>query len=261
MIRRGLKSERERGCRRRAASLIFALILCACDQGVDAVATADNNTAAALPAWPENKAAAAMTATGPHGEKDPHAALTPAKHIQVALRHLREGRAPQALQTVDKAISRHPNNAELRALRGSLHLAGGDYTLALADLDTALNKTPDRPAWLVNRAQVYEKFNRRDAALVDLNRAIAIKPDFLPARFNRGTIYFNMSDLQAALTDFNQCIATDPHTPAPYFNRAAVHDALDNRAEAVADIERFLQLSDNQQWNAKAQELLALWRR
>ena len=66
-------------------------------------------------------------------------------------------------------------------------------------------------------------------------------------------------DLAGARTDFDHCIAVDPHLPAPYFNRAAVLDALGERPAAVEDIERFLQVSDNEAWRQQAQQLLDVW--
>ena len=82
----------------------------------------------------------------------------------------------------------------------------------------------------------------------------------LPARFNRGAIRYSSGEFEAALEDFDYCVAVDPHDAAPYFNRAATRDALGDRAGAVTDLERFLQLTDNPQWRDTASDLLARWR-
>ena len=51
----------------------------------------------------------------------------------------------------------------------------------------------------------------------------------------------------------------DPHAPSPYFNRAAVYDAMNKRKEAVADINRFMELTDNENWKQSAQDILKAW--
>ncbi|MBT8129459.1 MAG: tetratricopeptide repeat protein, partial [Gammaproteobacteria bacterium] len=96
--------------------------------------------------------------TGPHGAYDPHAALTPEKHIQVALQHKQEGRLSEAMRTLTMAILQHGENKDLYAVRGSLYLEQGQPTEALRDLEKALKLAPDDSELLTNRAQVYRQF-------------------------------------------------------------------------------------------------------
>ena len=196
---------------------------------------------------------------GAHGRKDPHAALSAEKLIQVALQHHAEGRSAEAINTLNEAIAKH-NDAKLYAVRGSLLLEQGRVSKALPDLEKSLELKPDDPLTLTNRAQAYRQFGRIAESLADLNRAIELDPDLIAARFNRGAIHYSSEEHEAALHDFDHCIAVDPHNPAPYFNRAAVHDALGRRDAAVADLNRFLELSDNETWNKTAKDLLQRWK-
>ncbi len=98
--------------------------------------------------------------TGPHGAYDPHAALTPEKHIQVALQHKQEGRLSEAMRTLTMAILQHGDHKDLYAVRGSIFLEQDQPTEALGDLEKALKLAPDDSALLVNRAQVYRQFGR-----------------------------------------------------------------------------------------------------
>ena len=196
---------------------------------------------------------------GPHGAYDPHATLTLEKHIQVALQHKQEGRLNEAMRTLTMAILQHGDNKELYAVRGSIYLEQGQATEALGDIEKALKIDPDDSELLTNRAQVYRQFGQIQQALADLNRAIELNPELVAARFNRGAIYYSSEEFEQALHDFDQCIATDPHTAAPYFNRASANHALGDVAAARADLERFIQLSENEQWKATARELLQRW--
>lgn len=196
---------------------------------------------------------------GPHGQHDPHATLSPEAMIKVALQHQQEGRAALALQTLDEAIDRNDRHADLRAVRGSILLSMGQVARALKDLELAVKWKPDDPGALTNRAQAYRGFGREQEALADLGRALELNPDLLAARFNRGAMRHARGDYQAALVDFDHCVAIDPHSPAAYFNRASTYEALGRRADAIADVIRFRELTDNPEWQKTADELLKAW--
>ncbi len=197
----------------------------------------------------------------PHGASyDPHGKLDADTQIEIALKHKAEGRPQETLHTLSMAIDQHPDHARLYAVRGSLLLQEGRVSPALADLEKAVTLDPADAEALTNRAQAYRQFGRTDRALADLDRAVALDPDLLAARFNRGAMRYVERDLNGAREDFDYCIALDPHLPGPYFNRAAVRDALGERDAAISDLERFLQISQNEVWNAQAREMLEVLR-
>ncbi len=201
----------------------------------------------------------ASVVRGPHGQYNPHATLGPESLIKVALQHQQEGRTPLAMQTLDEAIARYGDNADLYAVRGSLYLQQQKYANALEDLEKAATLAPKDARILVNRAQAYLQFGRKKEAMADLDRAIELQPDNLSARFNRGVLRVKAARNQEALQDFDRCIAVDPHTPAPYFNRAMVYDILGRRKDAEADLKRFIELSKNEKWKQSAQAILKRW--
>ena len=62
-----------------------------------------------------------------------------------------------------------------------------------------------------------------------------------------------MNGLPAAL------FVIDPHNAGPYFNRASAEDALGNRTAAIADMQRFLELANDEEWRETGQRLLDDW--
>ena len=196
---------------------------------------------------------------GPHKSHDPHSSLTAEKHIQVALQHKQEGRMFEAIQSLSMAIPKYSDNKDLYAVRASLYMEQGQPAAALQDLQQALKLAPDDAVLLTNRAQVYRQFGQIREALTDLNKAISLNPDLLPARFNRGAIYYSSGDYQLALEDFDLCVAIDPHVAGPYFNRASTKQELGDTVGAKNDLNRFIQLSDSEQWKSTAQDLLKRW--
>jgi tetratricopeptide (TPR) repeat protein len=236
-----------------------------CDRAVSDPVTESRSAAKTMaqssPPAPKPALSSPAAASGrPHGARDPHGALTPDKHLQVALKHKVDGRPGEAMDVLARAIAAYPEHAGLLSARGALYLEQKRYSAALSDLEAAARLAPTDPAVLTNRAQAYRQFGRIDDALADLDRAIKIKPNFIPAHFNRGTVLFTRGNYRQALDDFDRCIAVDPHAAAPYFNRAMTQDALGEVARAIADLERFLQIADNEKWKGAAREILARWR-
>lgn len=196
----------------------------------------------------------------PHQGGDPHGQLNAEQLARVAIRHLDEARPMEAMGTLNKALGNFPDDSQLFAVRSQAHAMTGQFSEALTDIEQALKKAPDNPHYLVNRAMLYSKFDRDTDALEDLDRAIALQPGFIAGHFNRGALRYIREDYAGALEDFEQCIALDPHTAAPYFNRAAVYDAMGMPTEAIADLERFMQLTDSEAWMQTARNLLKQWR-
>lgn len=200
-----------------------------------------------------------VTPGRPHGQHDPHGALGAQQMMRIALQHQAEGRPVEALKTLDDAIMRFARDGELRAIRGSLLLSFGRVARALEDLELAVKLRPKDAAIYTNRAQAYRGFGREDEALADLDKAIALDGGLLAARFNRGAMLHARGEYDKALVDFDQCVAIDPHAPAAYFNRASTYEALGRRADAVADLKRFRELTDNPQWQQAADDLMKAW--
>ncbi|HED17245.1 MAG TPA: tetratricopeptide repeat protein [Gammaproteobacteria bacterium] len=247
-------------------AIFIAVGLGSCEAGPDSPATNKISTDGPVvqpvsqPAIPQSTVKQTSSKrSGAHSRRDPHAQLTPDKQLQVALQHLAEGRTQLAMNTLNQAIGNYPDSAELYGVRGSLFLEQGSSAAALADLNRAVELAPHNPAFLNNRAQAFRRFERTKEALADLDHAIELDSHFVAARFNRGTIAFNAGKYSQAMTDFDACVAADPQSAAPYFNRASVHDAMGHRELAIADLNRFLEIADSEQWKNVAKALLLKW--
>ena len=194
-----------------------------------------------------------------HVGPNPHATLSSEQHIAVAMQHADEGRMAEALDVLTRAIAGNPNDPSLIGTRGSLLLAEDRVFDALVDLEKAVSLAPDAPLLLINRSQAYRKFNRPQEAMADLDKAVALSPELVPARFNRGVLLYAEAKYKEALADFDVCVEVAPETAGPYFNRAITRDAMGDHAGAVRDMNRFLELSDNPEWNETARETMAKW--
>ena len=194
-----------------------------------------------------------------HLGPNPHATLSSKQHIAVAMQHADEGRMAEALDVLTRAIAASPNDPSLIGTRGSLLLAQDRVFDALVDLEKAVTLAPDSALLLINRSQAYRKFNRPQEAMADLDKAVALEPKLVPARFNRGVLLYGEAKYKEALADFDVCVQVAPDTAGPYFNRAITRDAMGDQAGAVGDMNKFLELSDNPEWNKMARDTMAKW--
>ncbi len=198
-------------------------------------------------------------ASAMHRGPNPHRALTPFQHMEVAAQHLQAQRIPQALATLSQALSQYPENAELYNMRAGIERGQNDIGSALADMEQAVRLAPDNPLYLMSRAQLYLQFQRSDEALKDFDRAVELAPDSIPVRFNRGALLANLGREADALKDFNRIIELQPKLPASWFNRGAMNHALGHRTQARQDIQTFIELSAEPKWQQAGRDLLKAW--
>lgn len=202
-----------------------------------------------------------LSGNEPHRGPNPHAQLSSEQHIAVALQHAEEGRMEEALDILARAIIVNPNDASLIGALGGLLLAQDRVLEALDYLEEAVALAPDSALLLVNRSQAYRKLNRHQDAMDDLNKAVALSPMLVPARFNRGALLYDEAKYREALADFDVCIQVAPETAGPYFNRAVTRNTLGDQAGAVSDMNRFIEISDNPEWNKVAKDTLNDWKK
>lgn len=242
----------------------FALILLtACSENATQNPTTETTVGSAQktqqPARQYEETPSSLSGSDRHAGPNPHAMLSAEQHIAVAMQHAEEGRSEEALDILTRAIIANPNDPSLIGTRGSLLLSQDRVYEALVDLEQAVNLAPGSALLLVNRSQAYRKFNRYEDAMADLDKAIAIDPDLVPARFNRGSLLYGEARYQEALADFDVAIQIESETAGPYFNRAITRDALNDRAGALSDMNRFIELSDNSEWEKVARETMEKW--
>ena len=84
-----------------------------------------------------------------------------------------------------------------------------------------------------------------DAAVRRFTRAYELDPNLREARLDRGIIYFReMTRYEDALADFNALLEEDGEYGPALLNRAMVYQEQGHYQQALADLERFLSLPD-----------------
>lgn len=113
---------------------------------------------------------------------------------------------------------------------------------------------------LTRRSQLYALAFRFDEAIADMDAAITLDPDNPYLYVERGQRILLLYQWDRALTDYNHAIELDPEYADAYYYRgilyASVPEGFDARAEAVADFQRYLDLSPDGAHTEDAQRYL-----
>jgi predicted O-linked N-acetylglucosamine transferase (SPINDLY family) len=155
-----------------------------------------------------------------------------ARHL-LGMLQLQQGRAGEALASLDAALANAPGTPAILAGRGLALQANGRLDEALASFDRAVAAAPgDATAWY-NRGMLLRQMKRPEAALQSYERALAIRPDDIKILNNRGNIFLDLQRHSEALDSFEKGLALKPGDAALAANRAAVLFALGRFAEAL----------------------------
>lgn len=153
----------------------------------------------------------------------------------------------------------HPKSAKLYAERANLFVLMKKTTQALSDISMAVDLDPKNSDYHTNKSQLLRQFKRNKDALLEIQKAIELDPSSVGAHFNRGALLFNMNNFQKALEDFTFCIDARPEVGPPYFNRAFTYEQLHDIKSASADLKKFQEISDNEEWKKIAQGKIDEW--
>lgn len=119
-------------------------------------------------------------------------------------RHL--GNLEGALEDFDKALTLAPENAGLHNDLGLAKADSGDLAGAIASYDTALRLAPDAALTWNNRSFAKRLNGDADGALKDATMALQLNPSYARAYLNRGLCLYNLREWEDALADLEKSV-------------------------------------------------------
>ncbi|MGW6497516.1 tetratricopeptide repeat protein [Nonomuraea angiospora] len=149
-----------------------------------------------------------------------------------------------ALRDLDHAIELSVAFTDAYYNRADLRLDLGEEEAALADLDTVLDIDPDYTEALLNRAALLIGAGDLDRAAADLDRGLALRPEHAHLWSAKGLLRSEQGDEAGALECYATALRLDPDLVEVYGNRAVLHFTAGRAAEAVADLDRAIELRD-----------------
>lgn len=160
------------------------------------------------------------------------------------------GRFDEALADLDRAIDIEPASAWTISQRAETYRLTKRYDKALADFDRAVDLDMEGDAWTIGgRGQTLIEVRRYDEALADFNRAIELDADLAWLFAYRGVCHRLSGRLDESLTDLNQALEMSPDSYGYALGqRGATYRELKRYAEALADLDRVIELDAENGW-------------
>ncbi|MGD8397413.1 MAG: tetratricopeptide repeat protein [Anaerolineae bacterium] len=104
------------------------------------------------------------------------------------------------------------------------------------------------------------QYGNRDehwAAIENYTRAVELDPGYAQAYYSRGVIYWReIGNHYRAIQDLTRVIELDPSCAQAHFNRAIAHQLRHDLDLAIADLEHYLSVGQDEYWLASARRQL-----
>ena len=159
-----------------------------------------------------------------------------------------QGRMDEAVILFQKAEKVRDRTAQDCYLAGHLLAMQGNLRKARPLLEEAVQKDPRSfSAWFL-RGECYSDSLDHGEASASYSVCIALRPDFPGAWFNRGLAHLRGGNFSRAVADFHQTInlgrasGLERENAEVYLNRALAQEGLKHYSEAIADLDKALEL-------------------
>jgi tetratricopeptide (TPR) repeat protein len=167
----------------------------------------------------------------------------------------RDNRHREALRHLERATELDPENFSAWFVRGTSHIALGQYGFAVMCYGACVSLRPDSaPAWL-NRGLALAGLRHHAHAIKDYTRAIELNPGLTDAYVYRAGVREAERDLAGAEADYTQAIEKGTTKVRVYFRRATVRHLRKDFAGAKVDREAGFKLTptDELDWIARSE--------
>lgn len=161
----------------------------------------------------------------------------------LAILRANSGELNTALEGIDEAIRRDPNDAISFVVRGDIYRVLWRPERGMDDYNTALRINPNLPEGYKSRAYAYLGFQEPMLAIRDYDHAIRLRPDYVDAVIDRGVAYDMMGQFERAIEDFDLALQMDPSHHAAHISRGASYLKLGRYRRAIEDFDRAIWLS------------------
>ncbi|GAA4459836.1 tetratricopeptide repeat protein [Nemorincola caseinilytica] len=155
--------------------------------------------------------------------------------------YLKIGDMEQAEYHLDKAVRLAPGNAKAWYNKGLLHMRQGRAMEALEALDRSIAINDYTKAHF-SRALLHLSTGKPDLALTDIDHVLRVQPGNARAWCIKGDCMERMGRLEEALNNYNKAIERNAGEPLFYVRRGATYCKLERYAPAITDLDAALDM-------------------
>ncbi|MCF8450287.1 MAG: tetratricopeptide repeat protein [Taibaiella sp.] len=155
---------------------------------------------------------------------------------------LKAGDYAQAAIHLDKAVRLDPNSYKAWHSKGLLHMRQGRAMEALDALDKSIAINGYVKAYFT-RAMLHQSTGHTAQALADIEQVLAAQPANGRAWHIKGSCMEQQGDIQAAMTCYDRAIAADKKEPLFYIRRGLLYSKKEMHTQAMQDMEAAVALN------------------
>ncbi len=145
----------------------------------------------------------------------------------------------EAAQVVETILKDDPKDVDALAMRAALSLQAGDRTQlqsAINDLQAAITRAPNNPVLRFNIGRAYLAKNDLDQARQQFREAMKLRPDYLPPQIALATIELGRRDWSKALQAANDILKLDPANLVARLIRSNALIGMGDRGQARTEV-------------------------
>jgi protein O-GlcNAc transferase len=132
-----------------------------------------------------------------------------AVHMLGVIAH-RQGRAPEALQLLTRAVQMSPDSAPYRCNLGKFFTEQGRHPDAIPHFQRALQLNPADATYYANLGESLRRVGQLDAAEATLREALKVHPDHAPTLGNLGNLLRDQGRVREAIDTLRRSIEIRP---------------------------------------------------
>ena len=146
-----------------------------------------------------------------HEQESMHSAQTDADHLaEQAAEAARHNQLQPAMDFLQQALAKDPQNASAHALLAKIYFSEGDAGKAQKAIEVALQAKPYHPDYLYVLGKIREKQGDRGGALSAFQQVIAVNPAESDAYFEIAEIYHQTGQRSEAIAALRKAVQLSP---------------------------------------------------
>ena len=164
------------------------------------------------------------------------------RHYESALDFFEQGLYDKALQQIDKAIQKSPDNPDMYSTRGVFLHRMNDITQAIEAYKKALTVAPDHTFSHYNLGLMYMKQNKTLQAIQEWEAVIRAKPRDIDAIFNIAVALSHMGKSAQAVPFYQKVLEISPEHVQAHQNLGVIYRDEGKFAKAKFHLQRLREL-------------------
>ncbi len=169
----------------------------------------------------------------------------------------KQGEWEKALAAYEQAVDIDPNFGKAYGDMVGAYASLGKLEEAIAAGEKAVEMVPDYATAHNNLGVAYRQQDRIDEAIAEFQKAMQLDPDDAMPHFNMGVIYYKQDQFDQAIDEWLEAKKLDQNYAMTHKNLGIVYLDLDQPADALTELELYLQLAPDASDKEQVEKVIA----